>query len=221
MKIIEPHVMLQMQALFEAGNGIRATAKAVGLHRDTVAKYYHLGEKKRCPCGKPMTHKGWCSSRVARSPGRQTFLARFSTVKTETEKRWVNLKEANDRRADLFLVDAKKEAERHRKELARENASLGASRLIEIVRDAIYRRCVPQIIEDVEQDLLEILWLGNLDARELKTSPVVGSIINKNYRLLLPASNVSLNDPFGDGRESFLDSLPSDTPLFNEAAVTK
>lgn len=213
--------MMQMQALFEAGNGIRATAKAVGLHRDTVAKYYHLGEKKRCPCGKPMTHRGWCSSRVARSPGRQKFLARFATVKVETKKKWVKLHEANERRADIILTNAKAEAEKHRKELARENAALGPDRLIEIVRDAIYRRCVPQIIDDVEQDLLEILWLGNLDARELKTSPIVGSVINKNYRLFLPASNVSLNDPFGDGRESFLESLPSDTPLFNEAAVTR
>lgn len=221
MKIIEPHIMMQMRSLFEAGNGIRATAKAVGLHRDTVAKYYHLGEKKRCPCGKLMTHRGWCSSRVARSPGRQKFLARFAPVKTETKKRWVNLAEANEHRADLMLASAKAEAEKHRKETAAENASLGPGRLIEIVRDAIYKRCVPQIIEDVEQDLLEILWLGNLDARELKTSPVVGTVINRNYRLLLPASNVSLDQVFGDNKVSFQENLSADTPLFHYAAVSK
>lgn len=213
--------MTQMLALFEAGNGIRATARAVGLHRDTVAKYYHLGEKKSCPCGKPMTHKGWCASRIARSPGRQKFLARFVPVKPETEKKWVKLAEANEHRAATILATSKARIEAHRKELARENQQLGADKLIEMVGDAIHRRCVPGIIDDVAQDLLEILLNGGLDVRELKNSPVVGTVINRNYKLLLPASNVSLNDPFGDGRESFLDNLPSTVDLFHYAAVTK
>lgn len=221
MKLIEPEIMQQMQSLFDAGNGIRATARATGLHRDTVAKYYHLGDKKKCPCGRPMTHRGWCASRVARSPGRQRFLEKTRPVKIETKEKWVKLAEFNKQKASNALTKIKSSAEIHRKELAKENASLGAKRLIEIVDDAIYKRCVPQIVDDVAQDLLEILLVGDLDARELKQSPIVGRVINKNYRLSLPASNVSLNDPFGDKGETYLNNLSSDIPLYNEAAVTK
>ncbi len=62
---------------------------------------------------------------------------------------------------------------------------------------------------------------GSIEAETVRASPAVNRIINRNYKLLLPASNVSLDSPFGDGRESYIENLSSDTPLYDEAIVTK
>lgn len=221
MKIIDPETMRKMQAHFEAGTGIRATAREVGLDRKTVAKYYAKRTPTLCSCGKPMTHNGWCSYRVAKSPGRQAMLANLTTLKADTKRTWLakqNLMGARTRYLELL---ARLNAAWSRQAVMRENLYLGVDELVVRANKAVQRRCVPQILDDVVQDLLLELLSGNLEAEGLDRSPAVGRIINKNYRLLMPASNVSLNDYYGNGRSTFISNLAADTPLFSDAIVTK
>lgn len=214
MKILEPEKLRLMEASFVAGSGIRATARNVGLSPDTVRKYYAMRPPTNCPCGKPMTHLGWCASRVARSPGRQASLAKITTIKEDTRRKWLAQQNVATARARYSEVLAKLSAGWARQSTMRENALIGPVELIKRVRVAVRHRCVSQVFDDVVQDVLLELVNGTLEAEGLDRSPAVARIVNRNYQLLLPRSNCSLDDTFGD-------RLPSTTPLFNEAIVTK
>lgn len=100
---------------FRASMGVRATARATGVVRNTVAKYLQLFEadaaneqvlclcgkprhrgwchaqeqasrtEANCECGKPLRHRGWCRVRYARSPGRQAFMRRWHAPKAPVD----------------------------------------------------------------------------------------------------------------------------------------
>lgn len=213
--------MQKMYALFSTGTGIRATARELGLHRDTVAKYYHERGPTRCQCGKPMTHRGWCSFRVSRSPGRQAFLSSRMTVKASTKSKWLSMTQLQDARTRYAETVARLNTAWQRQIVMRENAALGTERLISLAAEASYTRCVPQIFDDVVQDILVEMLIGNIEAEAVKASPMVSRIINRNYKLLMPASNVSIDAPFGDDGKTYADSLRSDMPLYDEAIAAK
>lgn len=91
---------------FRACLGVNATARKLGIAKNTAAKYLRLYEagavacvlcacgKPRhrgwckaqelrervesfCECGKPLRHRGWCKVRYARSPARQAVMRRL------------------------------------------------------------------------------------------------------------------------------------------------
>lgn len=82
-------VVDQMQAHFDAGFGIRETARSLGISKITVTTHYHRrGEKCLCLCGADLLHRGWCSYRVSRSAGRQVWLSRLNIL-PHTRKKWL------------------------------------------------------------------------------------------------------------------------------------
>jgi len=81
----------QLQRLCTAlvrGKSIRAAAREAGcsrvtarkLHRILLADFASPGQVAfRCACGKPSTHRGFCSARFRESPRRQAFMRRWHT----------------------------------------------------------------------------------------------------------------------------------------------
>jgi hypothetical protein len=106
-----------------------------------------------------------------------------------------------------------------RRETAATNAALGTHHLIPIIRDAVPRWIPAWIADDIRQDLFEVVWSGEVDARALSRSPIAKKIINHNFKWFMSRSNLSLYDAIGEGGERFIENLPADTPLFHHAAV--
>lgn len=209
-------------ANFDAGLGIRATSRETGLDKKTVSKYYHARPATKCPCGKPMTHRGWCSFRVARSPGRQKFLARRVTLKEDTKLKWLAITNFQSARKRYIEILARLDAAWCRQAVIRENDLLGPGYLIEVARSAVIGRCDAMIADDVVQDLLLEMVSGNLEAGQtLFGHPIVTRIVNKNYKMLLPAANRSIDAELYDGGLSYADKIPADAPLFHYAAIPK
>jgi len=68
----------RMEELFASGFGVRATARIVGVSKNTARAYFpSIGGEPLCPCGKPVRHQGWCSWRYEHSPARQLFMKRW------------------------------------------------------------------------------------------------------------------------------------------------
>lgn len=68
--------------LMKEGKTNQEVCRQTGMSKSTAAKLRGVLEEKNggpflCACGKPATHQGWCSYRIAKSPGRQKFLASF------------------------------------------------------------------------------------------------------------------------------------------------
>src|SRR5258708_1431221 len=71
-----------------AGDGVLATAPAVGLSKNTAPRIFALlkSNVRPCACGRPATHSGWCAHRLAGaglpslhvSAGRHLSLKRFN-----------------------------------------------------------------------------------------------------------------------------------------------
>ena len=93
MYLITPEMKAAIYDCFDRGLNLRATARATGAAVMTVSRYYHEKPPMLCLCGKPLTHRGWCSHRVALSPGRQAFLRRFVVIKPQTLQRWGTARE--------------------------------------------------------------------------------------------------------------------------------
>lgn len=67
-----------LRKCFESGMSIRASARAVGVRRNTAWTYYKLWNiSALCGCGKPATHRGWCAVRFDQSPKRQEFMKQW------------------------------------------------------------------------------------------------------------------------------------------------
>lgn len=71
-----------LRECFEDGYSLRATARRVGVTRQTVSRYFKLMAAKGiirgcCGCGQPAGHVGWCSTRVSESPRRRAHLRRW------------------------------------------------------------------------------------------------------------------------------------------------
>lgn len=73
------------------GNGIRKTAKIVGVSKNTVKKFYRILLAIRfkagmgdilCPCGDHIGHQGWCTYRYSQSPERQKFMRDWNRKNT-------------------------------------------------------------------------------------------------------------------------------------------
>lgn len=64
---------------FNDGMGIRAAARYAGVNVATSRRVWRtLDPKPLCKCGRPATHRGWCSVRFAASAPRQEFMERWS-----------------------------------------------------------------------------------------------------------------------------------------------
>lgn len=67
-----------MYQAFWEGRSIRDVARSVGVAIITAAKFYWaMPDKPFCPCGKPITHREWCSHRFQRSPKRRKLMRRM------------------------------------------------------------------------------------------------------------------------------------------------
>jgi len=94
-----------MYAYFDAGRGIRETARGIKASTCTVTKYYKIrGKKSKCECGRNLMHVGWCEYRVAHSPNRMAMLERLVTVSPETRSKWRRLKQESDNRLNSELL---------------------------------------------------------------------------------------------------------------------
>lgn len=90
---LSPAVVAEMQALFRAGLGVRASAQRLGISRNATRRYFrsHQDSDFKCPCGTLLrNHLGWCAHRVALSKARQDFLSRSVTLRVETIERWLS-----------------------------------------------------------------------------------------------------------------------------------
>lgn len=66
-----------------SGNGIKKTARNVGVSTWLASKVYHELSKKTgiyCKCGQEITHRGWCHYRYIESPKRQEFIKNWGSV---------------------------------------------------------------------------------------------------------------------------------------------
>lgn len=77
----------QVVELLMSGETIRGTASIAGVSRGTVEHYKAQIDTSavRCECGGTAGHRGWCASRLARSPARQRFLKRWGFGKDVAE----------------------------------------------------------------------------------------------------------------------------------------
>lgn len=74
----------------ESGKGIRETSRETGVAKNTVKKIQTLVVAQRieegvatpcCECGREVGHRGWCKTRIQKSPKRQKFLKKWSKPK--------------------------------------------------------------------------------------------------------------------------------------------
>lgn len=79
--ILDPAVVMEINRRLLAAESNRNVAMAVGVSKGAVQRW-----RKRiasdlsvvmCVCGLPASHRGWCRHRVANSPARQAFLAKW------------------------------------------------------------------------------------------------------------------------------------------------
>ncbi len=74
--------LLRAVQYLSEGNGIRKTAREVGMSKCTVGKLMRQlkmrGRELHCKCGLPSTHQGWCSHRLKDSPSRREFLSNWA-----------------------------------------------------------------------------------------------------------------------------------------------
>jgi len=63
--------------LFKMGWSIRRVCAVTELSKTTANKIQRRMPKILCVCGKPVTHRGWCSYRYAQSELRQEFMRKW------------------------------------------------------------------------------------------------------------------------------------------------
>lgn len=74
----------RMARMVMSGVSLRAVTRACGCGKPTIQRLHRILETERlragldrilCACGRPSTHRGWCSIRLKQSPKRQATLA--------------------------------------------------------------------------------------------------------------------------------------------------
>lgn len=73
--VLPDRIINDIKRLAARGEGLRAIARALGVAKNTVAKYYQKPIEVKCGCGGEVGHKGWCKYRYAQSTARQAFHA--------------------------------------------------------------------------------------------------------------------------------------------------
>jgi hypothetical protein len=79
MNTISEQTEAALLCAFSDGASIRGAARFAGTCVQTSRRVWRtLDPKPLCKCGRPATHKGWCSARFASSKPRQEFMDRWS-----------------------------------------------------------------------------------------------------------------------------------------------
>lgn len=98
MHVTSPDVVSEITKRILSGCSIRDISREVGVSRGTVLRYRFLiaGEIElpHCDCGRPAGHRGWCLTRVVKSPARIEFLKRWGAEVHNTPV--VNIAPASD-----------------------------------------------------------------------------------------------------------------------------
>lgn len=86
--LISSQKAILIENLYYQAFSIRRIASEASVAKNTVMRYMRMMPPILCLCGKPSTHRGWCSYRVSLSPGRQDFLMSFVRIKSPTIIIW-------------------------------------------------------------------------------------------------------------------------------------
>ena len=76
---------------FHKGNGLKRTARLCNVNRDTVKLIYRnlkeaTGKDIICPCGRPVTHQGWCAHRYESAGRTKKVRIRKPYISVQREK---------------------------------------------------------------------------------------------------------------------------------------
>jgi hypothetical protein len=72
---LRPEERARLEAALRGGLSLRAAARAAGVHRATAKAHAAVLAARRCPCGDPAGHRGWCWWRFERSRARKRLLS--------------------------------------------------------------------------------------------------------------------------------------------------
>jgi hypothetical protein len=72
---LAPARIAAIEILTAQGWSSRQIGEALGITRVTGARYMADLPRPLCPCGRPVSHGGWCRERIAGSPTQQAYFA--------------------------------------------------------------------------------------------------------------------------------------------------
>ena len=190
---LSPDRVAELRRSLDSGFGVRATSVALGIAKNTVMRYAKLEPPRRCACGQPLSHRGWCSVRLARSPSRQAFLARW--------KRPAGIVRPPTARVLLrypYIAEG----------------TVSVDRLMMEVNDAVPRHLPDHVRADVCQEMLAAL-LG----QEIVASDIRGQVKNylrRHYQSYSDRFRFASLDAVLPGTDNlrYLDTIASDREHF-------